>query len=633
MTATPGWADERLEAAFLARAAAVRPAPADLPAAVFDGLRRTPRISSNRPRALLAAAASIVVVVALGGLAAFALTTRPPVAASTSPEPPGTGPLADAARELGLSPQTVESAIAVHTALQDDSEMLVSGYLSNDTGPTTDGGPVVHADCDLAFRVLDNLLAPACSPLLMQLPEPIVTRTLNDYRIRVPSGPAVHPVFALTVLPATKEVPIVGDAEPAPIAVVGHFSDRRSASCPPGGGQQACATSFVVDRVVAVNGVAVARSGDARAEDVVAATVPGMVVLSVKTVEPFDLPTLEPSFRGPADIPAALGTGSISIVTTLPASAPGTAPRAARTFLVGDGLDTVVEMTAEGPAIRTSPSAPPASGPVDASVLADLVAHPITVSQAIAIRDGARDDTELAVAGYAVAPGVPIFCTLALSGKPALDQCPNTLTWLSDQRPAPAVGATVSRPSGPAMNLLVQPESILQIAPGAAPFPVVAIGHFDDHRSGASCPSPEVVRCQKNYIVDAIVDPANPRFAFPALKLQGDTLPIDTRDEAIAAAGLDPRDPRVVAAFAFPKQDLAAFEPQVRDSTELDGIDVVWIIRFVERENLARPVLRTRLVADRPSGQGQLSTWYDVTSTGLVAGGVEVVPAPSAPGS
>jgi hypothetical protein len=623
-TGTGDWDDARLAAAFAARAAAFPPVPADLTASsVVERLGHQPR-KADRPRAILAAAAAIMVLVGFGGLAAITLTHRPPSASipATSQLPLGSGAIADAATELGLPRIGVSDAMAIHNAIHDDREMLVSGFLSNDPEPyRPTSGAIETDDCDLAWNVPDHLLGPACWPMLMANPESIVRRTATSVTVRSPTGPAVHAAFDLTFLPGTREVPIDGAAVPSSITVVGHFSDRRAASCP-SGAQPACETTFLVDRILEVGGIGVYPAAAlvparAAAEQALNRAVPGLVDLVAVMTGRGELAKLEPSLA-PGHVPASLDSDVIWLIQAIPAPDGTGAPRSVRTFLVGDGIGLVVEMTANGPVIRPDPGPSPSATPaVDLTLLMDLLVHPMTVSDALARRDLRLDDTELTVEGYASAPAAPISCPMIRPELPALDQCPNTFTWLSEQASQPSADETITPPAGPAFNMLLQPETILQIRPGSKPVQIVALGHFDDHRASA-CPADQVERCQKNFIVDAIFEPADPGFAPAIVKVDETTTARATVAEAIASAGLAADDPRVLAAFAIPTRALAAFEPAAPGTPALDGVDVVWIVRWVDRTSVDQPILRSRLVIDHAPGTTAPAP-FELTALGAMA--------------
>jgi hypothetical protein len=89
---------------------------------------------------------------------------------------------------------------------------------------------------------------------------------------------------------------------------------------------------------------------------------------------------------------------------------------------------------------------------------------------------------------------------------PALDQCPDGYAWIGERKPV-ASGPELPQPDGPAFNLLVRPWTYVAFALEDQPREVLAVGHFDDARA-AQCDPALVERCRRNFIVDAILDPA-----------------------------------------------------------------------------------------------------------------------------
>jgi hypothetical protein len=59
----------------------------------------------------------------------------------------------------------------------------------------------------------------------------------------------------------------------------------------------------------------------------------------------------------------------------------------------------------------------------------------------------------------------------------------------------------------------------------------------------------------------------------------------------------------VFAAFAVSGDNVAAFEPQAAESSELTSATAVWIVRYVEVGiEETRSVLKTKLIIDGPVG-------------------------------
>src|SRR4029078_4219967 len=185
-------------------------------------------------------------------------------------------------------------------------------------------------------------------------------------------------------------------------------------------------------------------------------------------------------------------------------------------------LAVAVAACAPGPTPSSSPSAastsPPVTSPAPsaaspspsvASPALTWVGDPITVAESIQHRDTDLDDTELAIEGYAWTPAGTIFCPLIVPSSPAMEQCPDNRTWISDADPGPQTGPEFIQPKDPAFPLLIRRDTYAQIPLPPQPGRVIAMGHFDDHRA-ADCPPEKVDTCRRNFVVNAILDPIAP---------------------------------------------------------------------------------------------------------------------------
>jgi hypothetical protein len=621
MTSPAGdWDDTRLEAAFTARASRVRTLPADLAASVVETLPRRTRAAADRPRALLAAAAAIMLTVGLGGLATVILTNRPQVAATPGPSHLPTGPIAVTAQELGLTPIGVAEALATYQATPDDREVLVSGYLSNDPGPITDGGPTIT--CDVPDRDSGPLLSPQCSPLVMAEPESIVTRTLTSATVHRPSGPAFSPNFAYAFTPDTPEVPIIGEAAPIAITVVGHFHDRRSASCYIGE-QAACQSTFVVDRIVEVDGIGVHRTpvlelGRQAAEQALARAVPGLLVVTTVRTGRGDIEDLEPSFVDPSDIPAPVDSEVIWLIQAITAPDGSSAPRSVRTFLVGEGRDVVVEMTEHGP---TSLDPKTALGlPI------------LSAAEAIAVRDGGDPgDRELAVHGW-FSPARPLPCPAPpRSVNPVRLQCPFGSQWLLDS-PEPLAARQSAPTSGRAGFQALLPfldQAALTTAARPATrearlVEVVLIGHFHDRRGhGALCDVPDPAACA-GFVADGIYSIDGVRAPTSTIVDLEPWEPEPRHEPAWTPADVDGLfdvalpSLEILSRVALPGHRVSQIEPAL--GTGGLGVidrDVVWSVTGLDVGPGSAPIRRTFLVVDGTAEAYETAPW-EVSNIGFV---------------
>ncbi len=263
-----------------------------------------------------------------------------------------------------------------------------------------------------------------------------------------------------------------------------------------------------------------------------------------------------------------------------------------------------------------APAPPPTSPPSNPSPVATIAATPgaapsaairpattwvgapITVAEAVDHRDHHLDDTELAVAGFAWRPAGSIYCPAILLVSPAMEQCPDNLTWISDVDPGPQTGPEFIEPDQPAIELLVRPDTYAQVPLPPQPGRVIVLGHFDDHRS-ADCP--QAADCKHNFLVDAILDPHAPsldRGAVDGRQIESGLTTMFTAQNVVkTATGLLPGADRVVVASPVSGKTVASYEPRANFGA-LTTSNAVWLIRYLGRTD-NRPVLKTVLIADR----------------------------------
>jgi len=618
------WDDDRLHRAFAARAAASRPIQSDLPEATMSRVRASPR-QGLRYRELGIAAGLAATVLAVAIIVVGGNLGRPIEGAAASR--PTEGAIASTASSASGSPpasvpvSSVAEAIAIRDRFQDDRELVVAGWFVN--------GPTMF--CALFAGPANPTWMPCSPPWLMNTAEQ-TGATGGD---RQPQGPAFHPSFALVgppVLPAPADAG--GAGSPISLMVVGHFHDRRAVLCP-ASARSECGQVFLVDRIASVCGAALpvsttyaldvqVQTGNTVANATVPPTsladdldaqilsvAPAVTVLSRRVMSLDALAEAEPALRG-----GWAGLGTAVVVTSVIALDPGgpSGPARARTFLSPE-RGGLYEMTAVGPvAVQNQPVQ---GGPPD---LLSMIGE-LTVSEAISLRDHTLDDTELLVRGFAWWPG-GIGCPMLLPRGPVLDQCESKFTWLAEDKPplAQAQAHMIITPIGPAFNLLIEPETYRGNAISTSPTDEVVVGHFDDRRALA-CPATRVEQCRRNFVVDAILDPADTtlhRSTITVNRPDPDAAPEGNVDWAASVAGLvDPFGAdHVIALFPVRATALQTFEPAAAGAPDLAGVDVVWVVRFLGVDPFGRPAVRTRLVADATPGSGQVRAW-DVSADGI----------------
>jgi hypothetical protein len=623
---TTDWDDQRLEGAFTARAAAaVMPPTAALTALTIERLRhdRMPRPALVRLGSFagLAAVVAVVLVGVIGvgfrGVGPPATASPPGSAASGSTAPTGSSGVPSSSTGVSTSGMSVGVAVALRDASTEPGEIEVTGWLR--------GG--VPVPCP--FSLHPNPARLSCPPALPSIVEDPVDA--GPGRLNVPpSGPWIQPSFALVDDgPVPNPQP---DADPIEITVTGHFHDRRASLCD---SASACGATFVVDRIDSIGGVPIlmTTSYDLAIQAQKGSTTTGLEIPPTGPADQYDGDVLGQgpglgvlsrrvmSIDGLLDAEPALvagwpGMGTATIVSSITAAemAEGSGPPLPRTFLVPDDSEFLYEMTHAGPVVVGN-----LAHQVFPAGLVGRVGEPITVSEAINHRDHALDDTELLVSGFAWEPG-PLTCTPALPSMPVLDQCPSTFTWLAEGVPALVKSVGPTRPDGPALNLVIPPESANLALLTQQPTEVVVLGHFDDHRS-PTCPEVDVGRCRRNFIVDAILNPAklvlDPDLA-TSVHPGPSNIPHGTVSWATQVAGLTDADraDRLVVAFPVAVAALSAFEPDTLGAEAVANSETAWYVHFLDQDAAGIPIVRTRIVLDTDPDQRPAQV-FDITKAGL----------------
>jgi hypothetical protein len=166
----------------------------------------------------------------------------------------------------------------------------------------------------------------------------------------------------------------------------------------------------------------------------------------------------------------------------------------------------------------------------------------LSVSDAIAVRDGETSPREIAVGGWFVLNPVP--CPLLPDGTSELEDCIVSYTWLMAaperlEDIASDGSGSIHPPVGPGINPVIAYVDWSPPSRHARPTPVVLAGHFHDARA-SGCPSGDRrTRCEGRFVVDSIVwesgvanDPSTAPSAVDGLTVIGVT---DAR--AIGAGG------------------------------------------------------------------------------------------------
>ena len=232
--------------------------------------------------------------------------------------------------------------------------------------------------------------------------------------------------------------------------------------------------------------------------------------------------------------------------------------------------------------------------PVLEPVGSTWVGEPISVAEAIQHRDDALDDTELAVAGWWYQSPLIHSCPLQLRPtSPIEPRCNDDLAKLVDVRPTNGLPAPTD---GPELVPLLrdginwgtfEPRPVTGDA-------VLVLGHFADHRS-VRCPDRDM--CERAFVVDAVLDPADPQLGPPATE-DFDVETVATIDD-VQGFGVHNPATTVLSAYATTGAFLTAVEPTASTSQELVAAPVVWVIRSLDLATPSDPRVVTTLVIDR----------------------------------
>jgi hypothetical protein len=273
----------------------------------------------------------------------------------------------------------------------------------------------------------------------------------------------------------------------------------------------------------------------------------------------------------------------------------------------------VVGIAVLGPRPTTEPGDP---------LTATFGLEPITVSQAIAIRDAGVDDSELAVSGF-LATGVVMFCAAPReSPNPTRVDCASL--WLMEQpevltrttRTEPV--AITRQPTGPAfLPSFSLVDVTLPSGPRDAasrPVPVTLLGHFDDRRA-AFCTADERISCADTFVVDRIaaIDGAD---VGTTTLLDPETTPL--RTDAETDARLHATDPglRVLSRRVTAIERLSASEPSFNGRRGPASYlrSVVWLVTALPPVDAAgRAVARTFVIPDSAADPA-----FEITGDGEV---------------
>lgn len=239
------------------------------------------------------------------------------------------------------------------------------------------------------------------------------------------------------------------------------------------------------------------------------------------------------------------------------------------------------------------PSAPPPNGPATASAgPATVFGLPIiSVSDAIAMRDAAVDDREIAVRGWFL-PSPPVSCPMPLDRPTSALQpnCPDQFVWLTQQPESLTTSEPDSLSNRPPTGPAIHPDLDLidlrwtprqPMSGPRIPTEVVFVGHFDDRRAHL-CPVAEEKACRDRFVVDRVDQVAGQTQPMSAMIAVNGAR--STAEEIAAAARGRARDSTILSVYATDGPiGLAEQEPMAaKDTLDLTEHPVIWGVRALE---------------------------------------------------
>jgi hypothetical protein len=254
----------------------------------------------------------------------------------------------------------------------------------------------------------------------------------------------------------------------------------------------------------------------------------------------------------------------------------------------------------------------------------------ISVSDAIAIRDGGIDDREMAIHGW-FSPIGPMSCPYTPATSPVQAVCPDQYVVLMAEPESlvtrEANGFSGREPAGPSIQIDLDDLEVgwqpgLPDLGPAQPIEIAVVGHFDDRRSSA-CPADLLTGCRDRFVVDRVdwVNGATqPTSLFDLVPGVGG--PFDDAQAIIDA--VRPGGVVLSAVHADGDSGLRRIEPALADQgSGLIQEKAVWVVSVLDRG-----VLATYAVVD------STGSMYELTAEGpvpvaLTTPGEPVSPSPS----
>ena len=259
--------------------------------------------------------------------------------------------------------------------------------------------------------------------------------------------------------------------------------------------------------------------------------------------------------------------------------------------------------------------------PDPTSALIAALGEPLTVQDALAVRDSVSPDREIVVNGF-LSPLPALPCPAVLRPRnPTRIDCPASFQWLmAEPETVMTVGAGTSNggpPKGPAFHpslaLVEAPTVPLPQDGGVTPPPVVLVGHFHDRRA-VLCDPADRATCRQTFVVDRVAAVNGAQLA-PRTQRLSDAGPKDLEEDVDAlVAGLAP-DAIVESRQLVPIGQVIGIEPILANDDFIPFVgnpaSLVWLVTAVDLRG-GVPIARTFALIDG-------SNWFaEITADGAV---------------
>jgi hypothetical protein len=299
-----------------------------------------------------------------------------------------------------------------------------------------------------------------------------------------------------------------------------------------------------------------------------------------------------------------------------------TATAAAATLVVVLGGSLILGQVQLDPGSSNVPgSADPLPTSQPDSAVLEALGDPVTVSEALAVRDSEINEREIVAQGF-LSPQPIMFCAFDPGPQnPTRLRCSEDMQWLMET-PEDLFGTSdpgsneIRHPNSPSFHLsfaLVDPPVVPIPEPdNASPVLVVLIGHFHDRRA-ARCEAAERDACGETFVVDRVLEDNGTELPVRT-QARTEASPHDPESDIDALVAVAAPSAVVVSRQLLPVAQTFAIEPVLADDQLVPYIDqskLAWLATTVDLID-GVPIARTFMLLDG-------SSWFaEVTQSGAL---------------